>query len=457
MAKLKVKTTFFCQDCGAQYPKWVGKCTSCNAWNTIVEEIISKSSSDTVKNTFSPQRTNKPQQLEEIELSDIPRVRLPGTELNRVLGGGLVPGSLILFGGDPGIGKSTLMLQMSLRLKGKKILYVTGEESEQQLKMRADRIGNKNLDCFILTETSTQNIFHHIKTLNPEVLVIDSIQTLHTATIDSSPGSISQVRECTSELMRYAKETNTPVFLIGHITKDGHIAGPKILEHMVDVVLQFEGDQNHVYRLLRSIKNRFGSTNELGIYEMHGAGLREVDNPSEILVSNKDEQLSGGAISATMEGNRPLLIEIQALVSSAAYGTPQRSTTGFDARRLNMLLAVLEKRCKFKLAAKDVFLNIAGGIKVNDPAVDLAVISAILSSSEEMAIDTKVCFSAEVGLSGEIRPVSRVDQRIFEAEKLGFEKIFVSKYNKKGLSIENHKIEIVFVGKVEEVFEYLFA
>ncbi|MCB0402042.1 MAG: DNA repair protein RadA [Flavobacteriales bacterium] len=457
MAKTKVKTAFFCQSCGAQYPKWVGKCSSCNEWNTIVEEIISKPDPADVKSTFNPKRNSKPTQVEKIELSDIPRLKLPGTELNRVLGGGLVPGSLILFGGDPGIGKSTLMLQMSLRLKGSKILYVTGEESEQQIKMRADRIGNKNPDCYILTETSTQNIFHHIKELQPNVLVIDSIQTLHTAVIDSSPGSISQVRECTSELMRYAKETATPVFLIGHITKDGNIAGPKILEHMVDVVLQFEGDRNHIYRLLRSIKNRFGSTNELGIYEMYGEGLREVENPSEILISSIDEQLSGVAIGATMEGNRPLLIEIQALVSSAAYGTPQRSTTGFDTRRLNMLLAVLEKRCGFKLGSKDVFLNVAGGIKVNDPSVDLAVISAVLSSGEDMPIDSNTCFAAEVGLSGEIRPISRIDQRIAEAEKLGFKRMFISKYNQKGITIKKHKIEIVFVSKVEEVFEHLFA
>lgn len=457
MAKTKVKTAFFCQSCGSQYPKWVGKCTSCNEWNTIIEEVISNPDPNDVKATFSIKRISKPQQIENIEIADIPRIKLPGTELNRVLGGGLVPGSLVLFGGDPGIGKSTLMLQMSLRLKGKKILYVTGEESEQQLKMRADRIGNKNPDCYILTETSTQNIFHHIKELQPEILVIDSIQTLHTAVIDSSPGSISQVRESTSELMRYAKETNTPVFLIGHITKDGNIAGPKILEHMVDVVLQFEGDRNHIYRLLRSIKNRFGSTNELGIYEMHGAGLREVENPSEILISNKDEQLSGTAVAGTMEGNRPLLVEIQALVSSAAYGTPQRSTTGFDARRLNMLLAVLEKRCGFRLAAKDVFLNVAGGLKVNDPSVDLAVISAILSSGEDMPINSNTCFSAEVGLSGEIRPISRIDQRIAEADKLGFKRIFISKYNKKGLTLTKTKIEVVFVSKVEEVFTHLFG
>ncbi|MCW8940392.1 MAG: DNA repair protein RadA, partial [Flavobacteriales bacterium] len=331
------------------------------------------------------------------------------------------------------------------------------EESGQQLKMRADRIGNKNPDCYVLTETSTQNIFHHINEIQPNVLVIDSIQTLHTATIDSSPGSISQVRECTAELMRYAKESNTPVFLVGHITKDGTIAGPKILEHMVDVVLQFEGDRNHIYRLLRSVKNRFGSTNELGIYEMHGAGLREVDNPSEILLSNSDENFSGAAVAATMEGNRPLLVEIQALVSSAAYGTPQRSSTGFDTKRLNMLLAVLEKRCGFKLGAKDVFINVAGGLKIDDPAVDLAVVSAVLSSGENISIPSLYCFAAEVGLSGEIRPISRVEQRITEAEKLGFEKIFISKYNQKGLDISQHKIEIVFVNKIEAIFSKLFG
>jgi DNA repair protein RadA/Sms len=457
MAKTKVKTTFFCNNCGAQFPKWVGKCSSCNQWNTIAEEIIARPDKNDIKATFNIVRNSKPQLLEDIKIADIPRIKLPGTELNRVLGGGLVPGSLVLFGGDPGIGKSTLMLQMSLRLKGHKTLYVSGEESEQQIKMRAERIGNKNPDCYILTETSTQNIFHHIKELNPDVLIIDSIQTLTTATIDSSPGSISQVRECTAELMKYAKETNTPVFLIGHITKDGNIAGPKILEHMVDVVLQFEGDRNHIYRLLRAAKNRFGSTNELGIYEMHGEGLKEVSNPSDILISNKDETLSGSAIAATMEGNRPLLIEIQSLVSTAAYGTPQRSSTGFDLRRLNMLLAVLEKRCGFRLAQKDVFLNIAGGIKVDDPAIDLAVISAILSSSEDIAVAPTACFASEVGLSGELRPVSRIDQRVMEAEKLGFDKIFVSKHNKKGMAKLDHKIKVIFVEKVEEVFQNLFG
>jgi DNA repair protein RadA/Sms len=457
VAKSNLKTAFFCQNCGAQYPKWMGKCNACNQWNTIAEEIISKPEKSDFGAVFNINKSSKPKLIEEIELADVPRIKLPGTELNRVLGGGLVPGSLVLFGGDPGIGKSTLMLQMALRLKGKKTLYVSGEESDQQIKMRAERIGNTNPDCYILTETSTQHIFQHIKELHPDVLVIDSIQTLHTSTIDSSPGSISQVRECTAELMKFAKETHTPVFLVGHITKDGTIAGPKILEHMVDVVLQFEGDRNHIYRLLRSIKNRFGSTNELGIYEMYGEGLKEVENPSEILISNKEEQLSGSAISATMEGNRPLLIEVQALVSTAAYGNPQRSSTGFDSRRLNMLLAVLEKRCGFRLSQKDVFLNIAGGIKVDDPAIDLAVISAVLSSGEDVYIPSTVSFAAEVGLSGEIRPVSRIDQRISEAEKLGFERIFISKYNQKGLNIKNHKIQIIFVSRVDEVFSVLFG
>lgn len=457
MAKSNLKTAFFCQNCGAQYPKWMGKCNACNQWNTIAEEIIAKPEKSDFGAVFNINKSSKPKLIEEIELADVPRIKLPGTELNRVLGGGLVPGSLVLFGGDPGIGKSTLMLQMALRLKGKKTLYVSGEESDQHIKMRAERIGNTNPDCYILTETSTQHIFQHIKELHPDVLVIDSIQTLHTSNIDSSPGSISQVRECTAELMKFAKETHTPVFLVGHITKDGTIAGPKILEHMVDVVLQFEGDRNHIYRLLRSIKNRFGSTNELGIYEMYGEGLKEVENPSEILISNKEEQLSGSAISATMEGNRPLLIEVQALVSTAAYGNPQRSSTGFDSRRLNMLLAVLEKRCGFRLSQKDVFLNIAGGIKVDDPAIDLAVISAVLSSGEDMYIPSTVSFAAEVGLSGEIRPVSRIDQRISEAEKLGFERIFISKYNQKGLNIKNHKIQIIFVSRVDEVFSVLFG
>ncbi len=455
MSKTKVKTSFFCQSCGHNAPKWLGKCPSCGQWNTFVEEIIKKENDPSAPSFTS--KTSKIHVISDIEIGTEQRIILPDSELNRVLGGGLVPGSLILFGGEPGIGKSTLLLQIALRLKGKKVLYISGEESEQQIKMRAERIDAENKSCYILTETSTQHFFKHIEQLQPELLIVDSIQTLHTSLIDSSPGSVSQIRECTGELLRYSKESGTPVFLIGHITKDGNIAGPKILEHMVDVVLQFEGDRNHIYRLLRSIKNRFGSTNELGIYEMISSGLREVSNPSEILISHRDEQLSGVAIAATMEGLRPMLIEIQALVSTAAYGTPQCSSTGFDLRRLSMLLAVLEKRCGFRLAAKDVFLNIAGGIRVDDPAIDLAVICAVLSSSEDISINHNITFAAEVGLSGEIRPVTRIDQRISEAEKLGFDKIFISKYNKKGLDIKNFTIEIVFVSRVDEVFRLLFG
>jgi len=455
LSKTKVKTSFFCQSCGHNAPKWLGKCPSCGQWNTFVEEIIKKENDPSAPHFTS--KTSKIHVISDIEIGTEQRIILPDSELNRVLGGGLVPGSLILFGGEPGIGKSTLLLQIALRLKGKKVLYISGEESEQQIKMRAERIDAENKSCYILTETSTQHFFKHIEQLQPELLIVDSIQTLHTSLIDSSPGSVSQIRECTGELLRYSKESGTPVFLIGHITKDGNIAGPKILEHMVDVVLQFEGDRNHIYRLLRSIKNRFGSTNELGIYEMISSGLREVSNPSEILISHRDEQLSGVAIAATMEGLRPMLIEIQALVSTAAYGTPQRSSTGFDLRRLSMLLAVLEKRCGFRLAAKDVFLNIAGGIRVDDPAIDLAVICAVLSSSEDISINHNITFAAEVGLSGEIRPVTRIDQRISEAEKLGFDKIFISKYNKKGLDIKNYTIEIVFVSRVDEVFRLLFG
>jgi DNA repair protein RadA/Sms len=453
----KVKTTYFCQNCGAQSPKWVGKCHTCNEWNTYVEEVIQKE-----KNPRSPitskstQRSNKPTAINEIIATTEKRINLKDEELNRVLGGGLVPGSLVLFGGEPGIGKSTLLLQIGLKCDHLKILYVSGEESEQQIKMRADRIGAKNENCYILTETSTQNIFKQIEQLEPDILIIDSIQTLHTAYIESSPGSISQIRECTGELMRFAKESGTPVFLIGHITKDGMLAGPKVLEHMVDTVLQFEGDRNHVYRLVRSVKNRFGSTNELGIYEMMGAGLREVDNPSEILISNTEESLSGVAIAATMEGMRPMLIEVQALASSAAYGTPQRSATGFDLRRLNMLLAVMEKKCGFKLGIKDVFLNLTGGVKVNDPAIDLAVVCAVLSSNVDIPIDSGICLSAEVGLSGEIRPISRIEQRITEAEKLGYDKIIISRYNK-GVHQKNHNIEVIEVGKVEEVLKIMFG
>ncbi|HEV7231140.1 MAG TPA: DNA repair protein RadA [Bacteroidia bacterium] len=454
----KTRTTFFCQNCGAQSPKWIGRCPSCGEWNTYVEEIVQKASDAKTPGLSSPsRRIPKPQLVNEISLSTDQRYDIGDKELNRVLGGGIVPGSLVLFGGEPGIGKSTLMLQVALNAKKMKVLYVSGEESEQQIRMRAERIGLNNPLCYILTETNTQNIFQQIEALQPQLLIIDSIQTLHTSSIESSPGSVSQIRECAAEIMRYAKESATPVFLIGHITKDGSLAGPKVLEHMVDTVLQFEGDRNHVYRLLRTTKNRFGSTNELGIYEMQGSGLREVSNPSEILVTSRDEPVSGIAISATMEGMRPMLIETQALVSSAAYGTPQRSSTGFDLRRLSMLLAVLEKRCGFRLAAKDVFLNITGGIKVEDPAVDLALVCAVLSSNADMPIPQKVCFAAEVGLSGEIRPVNRVDQRISEAEKLGYEEIYISRYNKKGLDLKQYGIKITMVGKIEEVFGLLFG
>ncbi|MBN8701904.1 MAG: DNA repair protein RadA [Bacteroidetes bacterium] len=454
----KVKTAFFCQNCGAQSPKWVGKCNSCGEWNTFVEEVLEKADTNSVANTLPSglKKVAKPQKIDEISLSQEHRIPIYDKELSRVLGGGIVPGSLVLFGGEPGIGKSTLMLQLALQLKKLKILYVSGEESEQQIRMRSERIGIDNPGCYILNETATQNIFKQIEQLEPNLIIIDSIQTLHTARIESSPGSVSQIRECTNELMRFAKESSTPVFLIGHITKDGSLAGPKVLEHMVDTVLQFEGDRNHVYRLLRTTKNRFGSTNELGIYEMQGVGLRQVSNPSEILISAREEPVSGIAIAATMEGLRPMLIETQALVSSAAYGTPQRSSTGFDLRRLSMLLAVLEKRCGFRLAAKDVFLNIAGGIKVEDPAIDLAVVCAVLSSNVDLPINPKACFAAEVGLSGEIRPVNRVEQRISEAEKLGFEQIFISRYNK-GISAKDYGIQLIQVGKMEEVFRQLFA
>ena len=430
----KVKSAFFCQNCGHETPKWLGKCPSCSEWNTFVEEIVEKNTSEVV--AFSTSRRNaKPQALQTIENQEHARIILQDNEINRVLGGGLVPGSLILFGGEPGIGKSTLILQLAVMEKNMRILYVSGEESEQQIKMRAERIGLENQECFILTETNLQNIITQAEEIQPKLLVIDSIQTIYNSNIESSPGSISQVRECTAQLLRYAKQTGVPVFLIGHITKEGSLAGPKVLEHMVDTVMQFEGDRNHVYRLLRTIKNRFGSTNELGIYEMLGNGLRQVSNPSEILITNTDSTLSGIAIAATLEGNRPILVEVQALVSTAAYGTPQRSSTGFDGKRLNMLLAVMEKRCGFKLGAKDVFLNIAGGIKVDDPAIDLAVVAAVLSSNADIPMSNTICLSAEVGLSGEIRPVNRIDQRIHEAEKLGFEKNGLKKaWHKKGLN-----------------------
>ncbi len=451
----KVKTSFFCQNCGTQYVKWQGQCSSCKEWNTIVEEIIQKEEKSSWKSSAtSSQRVSKPLKINEIDASQEMRVSSKNNELDRVLGGGIVPGSVTLLGGEPGIGKSTLLLQIALNLPFK-TLYVSGEESQKQIKMRAERINPESNNCYILTETKTQNIFKQVNDVDPDILIIDSIQTLHSDYIESSAGSISQIRECTSELIKYAKESGVPVILIGHITKDGNIAGPKILEHMVDTVLQFEGDRNHVYRILRALKNRFGSTAELGIYEMLGSGLREIANPSEILISKNDEDLSGTAIAATLEGMRPLMIEIQALVSTAVYGTPQRSTTGYNAKRLNMLLAVLEKRAGFRLGSKDVFLNITGGITVDDPAIDLAVIAAILSSNEDISIDKTICFSAEVGLAGEIRPVQRADQRILEAEKLGFATIYVSKHTK--ISVKNRKIEIKQVSRIEDVVRELFG
>jgi DNA repair protein RadA/Sms len=450
----KTKTSFFCQNCGTQYPKWLGQCTSCHQWNTIIEEIIQKEEKRNWKQKSTSKRANKALKINEISFKKEDRIPIKNSELNRVLGGGLVKGSMILLGGEPGIGKSTLLLQIALTLP-KNILYVSGEESQSQIKMRAERLITTNTNCLILTETNTQQIFRTIEETNPEVVVIDSIQTLYTNTIDASPGSISQIRETTAELIKFAKETATPVLLIGHITKDGNIAGPKILEHMVDVVLQFEGDRNHTYRILRAQKNRFGSTAEIGIYEMRSEGLREVANPSEILISQKDETLSGTAIAATLEGIRPFMIEVQALVSTAVYGTPQRSATGYDTKRLNMLLAVLEKRAGFRLASKDVFLNIAGGLKVDDPAIDLAVIMAILSSNEDEAIPQDYCFAAEIGLSGEIRPINRVEQRILEADKLGFHKIFISKFNK--IDVSNYNIKVIKVSKVESIYANLFT
>ncbi len=449
----KVQSAFFCQNCGTQSPKWLGKCPSCDEWNTFVEEIITKGNTD--KNWNSKQdKTNKLSLISDINFTDEKRIMTSDDELNRVLGGGIVPGSLILLAGDPGIVKSTLLLQLALRFQNKKALYVTGEESKKQIKMRADRINEESNNCYILCETSTQKIFQQIEQLQPDILVVDSIQTLHTLYIDSTPGSISQIRSCTGELLKFAKESGTAVFLIGHITKEGSIAGPKILEHMVDTVLQFEGERNHMYRILRTIKNRFGSASELGVYQMTQEGLKQVNNPSEILISERNESTSGVTISVTIEGVRPLLIEIQSLVSSAVYGTPQRSTTGYDGKRLNMLLAVLEKRCGFLLGAKDVFLNITGGIKIDDTASDLAVICSVLSSDQDIPLAMQICFAAEIGLSGELRAVTRIEERILEAEKLGYEQIFISKHNK--LNQKRFKIEINQYEKIEEIFSLLF-
>ncbi|MDR1259366.1 MAG: DNA repair protein RadA [Tannerellaceae bacterium] len=454
----KVKTVYVCSQCGADSPKWVGKCPNCGEWNTYVEEVIAKDSS---AKHLIPGITDKekirPVLLRDISAVEESRIDMVDGELNRVLGGGLVKGSLVLIGGEPGIGKSTLVLQTVLSLKELKILYVSGEESERQLKLRADRLKHENSECYILSETNLEHIFVQAQNIQPDLMIIDSIQTIYTESIESSPGSVSQVRECSAAILKYAKESDTPVFLIGHINKEGSIAGPKVLEHIVDTVLQFEGDQHYMYRILRSVKNRFGSTSELGIYEMRQDGLREVSNPSELLLTQNHEGLSGVAIAAAIEGIRPFLIETQSLVSSAVFPTPQRSATGFDLRRMNMLLAVLEKRAGFKLIQKDVFFNIAGGLKVNDPAIDLAVISAILSSSLDISIERNICLAGEVGLSGEIRPVNRIEQRIQEAEKLGFTRILIPYNNLKGFDMSKCKIRIVQVRKVEEAFKQLFS
>ena len=456
----KIKTAFFCQNCGYESTKWVGKCPSCAQWNTFVEELVQKekATGKTDWNNFNGDNSpKKTRQLSEVITKEHPRIVSGDAELNRVLGGGIVPGSIVLIAGEPGIGKSTLFLQIGLQLQNITTLYISGEESEQQIKMRADRIKKSNDNFYLLTETSTQTIFAEIKKLKPQLIIVDSVQTLQSPFIDSSPGSVSQIRECAAEFQQFAKETNVPVFLIGHITKEGSIAGPKILEHMVDTVLQFEGDRHYAYRILRTLKNRFGSTAELGIYQMNDDGMHAVTNPSELLLTQKEDQLSGIAIAATIEGLRPLLIEVQALVTQSVYGTPQRTVSGFDLRRLQLLLAVLEKRGGFHFGVKDVFLNIAGGLKVEDPSIDLAVLSALLSSFEDVAIPHNVCFAGEVGLSGEIRAVNRVEQRIAEAEKLGFEKIIVSKYNQKGSSKQRYAIEVITMGRVEEMYRHLFS
>ena len=485
---VKTKTAYFCQSCGYESAKWLGKCPSCESWNSFAEEVIVKGNSKAADTKTGSNRVNQPVKISEIEFSPQYRISTNDVELDRVLGGGIVPGSMVLVGGEPGIGKSTLLLQAAMQMP-LKILYVSGEESQQQIRLRANRLqagqagsgdshrgsaafpqkadidGNPGQlhgeggagEVYILNETSTQHILKQAEQLEPQLIIIDSVQTLHSAHIDSTPGSVSQVRECTAELLRFAKESHIPVFMIGHITKDGLIAGPKILEHMVDTVLQFEGDRHHTYRILRAIKNRFGAAAELGVYEMHGNGMRGVNNPSEVLLSQREEALSGVAVSVTMEGIRPMLIETQALVSPSVYGTPQRSATGFDNRRMNMLLAVLEKRCGFRLGMKDVFLNITGGIRIDDPAIDLGLVCSIISSHEDIPLSPHYCFAAEVGLSGEIRAVNRVEQRIAEAEKLGFETLYISRYNRKELDTSRYKIEVIPVGKIEEVIGNLFG
>ena len=467
----KVKVAFFCTNCGAESPKWMGQCPSCREWNTLVEEKVVKTKNERIEHKPDWRQVGngaaaaaagplgkgpRPVLLDDVTAGEVERLIAPDRELNRVLGGGIVPGSIVLFGGQPGIGKSTLLLQLALRL-GKRVLYISGEESEEQIKMRADRLGGAGEDCYLLTETNTDALLKHAAALKPDLLIADSIQTLASPHVESMAGTVSQVRECAAELQRFAKESGIPVFLIGHITKEGSIAGPKLLEHIVDAVLQFEGDRNYTYRILRTLKNRFGSTDELGIYQMEASGLREVSNPSELLLSERDENLSGSAVCATLEGMRPMLIETQALVSAAVYGNPQRSATGFDLRRLSMLLAVLEKRAGLSVGNQDVFLNIAGGLRVDDPAIDLSIIAAILSSAQDVMVPPDLCFAGEVGLSGEIRAVTRIEQRIQEADRLGFRGIYVSKYNTRGLDPDRYSIRIHTVATVRELFEALFA
>jgi DNA repair protein RadA/Sms len=456
---MKVKKVFACTNCGATSLKWEGKCSSCGEWNTLIEEVLIKEDAKTaLKKTWKKDKTEvpKPILLQDVSGANAQRIVTPDNEFNRVLGGGIVLGSIVLIGGEPGIGKSTLLLQLALSIPIR-ILYVSGEESDEQVKLRADRIGFRNKECYILNETNVTNILQHATQLEPQLIIVDSIQTLTSPLLDSTPGTISQIRECAGELQRFAKESNIPIFLIGHITKDGTIAGPKLLEHIVDVVLQFEGDRQYTYRIMRTIKNRFGSTAEMGIYEMQASGLRQVDNPSELLLSQKDEDLSGSAISASLEGMRPMLIEAQALVTKAVYGTPQRTATGFDLRRLSILLAVLEKRCGFQFGINDVFLNIAGGIRVDDPAIDLSIVAALISALEDVISYNNICFAGEVGLSGEIRPVNRIEQRIQEADRLGFKQIYISKYNTKGLDFKRYQMEVITIGKVEDLYKALFV
>lgn len=456
----KAKTYYFCQECGYQSSSWLGRCPECGKFGTFAEEVV-KATTPQSTSRSNAQQISTPKRIQEVTYSETKRMSSHCAEFDRVLGGGIVPGSLLLLGGEPGIGKSTLLLQTALAIHDRKLLYVSGEESEEQIKMRADRLNGERKvetgELYVVSETVTQRIFEHIDAVRPDLLIVDSIQTISTEELDSPAGSVSQIRQCTSEFQHYAKQSGVPVLLIGHITKDGTLAGPKVMEHIVDAVLQFEGDRNYGYRILRALKNRFGSTAEIGIFEMLGSGLREVPNPSEFLLSQRDETLSGAAVAATVEGARPMFIEVQSLVSSAVYGTPQRNANGFDMRRLSMLLAVLEKRCGFKLGAKDVFLNIAGGLRVNDPAIDMAVACSILSSNVDIAISPRICFAAELGLSGEVRPVSRVEQRIAEAGRLGFEKIFISKYNARSLDRKRYGIEVVPVGVIEEAFRALFA